>query len=105
MSKFGSPFMAKSPLNEIKLKKRGRVAHEYFEGEGLEADPWIIKKETYEMEFHRVSGRNPIPEMITQVSMNGTATLTEDDFLEMSLASAEAVGMFKAVIEKDEANK
>jgi len=35
MSKFGSPFMAKSPLNEIKLKKRGRVAHENFEGEGL----------------------------------------------------------------------
>ena len=35
MTKFGSPFMAKSPLNEIKLKKRGRVAHEYFEGEGL----------------------------------------------------------------------
>ena len=32
-SKFGSPFMAKSPLND--LKKRGRVAHEYFEGEGL----------------------------------------------------------------------
>tara|TARA_R110002020_G_scaffold343595_1_gene557934 strand:- start:35 stop:337 length:303 start_codon:yes stop_codon:yes gene_type:complete len=35
MTKFGSPFMAKSPLNEIKLKKRGRVAHENFEGEGL----------------------------------------------------------------------
>ena len=26
-----------SPLNEIKLKKRGRVAHEYFSGEGLKA--------------------------------------------------------------------
>ena len=37
MSKFGSPFMAKSPLNEIKLKKRGRVAHENFSGEGLQA--------------------------------------------------------------------
>ena len=36
MSKFGSPFMAKSPLNHIKLKKRGRVHHEYFSGEGLQ---------------------------------------------------------------------
>ena len=36
-SKFASPFMAKSPLNEIKLKKRGRIAHEYFGGEGLQA--------------------------------------------------------------------
>ena len=34
---FKSPFMAKSPLNEIKLKKRGRVAHENFSGEGLQA--------------------------------------------------------------------
>ena len=37
MTKFGSPFMAKSPLNDIKLKKRGRFAHEYFSGKGLQA--------------------------------------------------------------------
>lgn len=54
---------------------------------------------------HEWRNRTPMPEMITQVSMNGTATLTEDDFLEMGLASAEAVGMFKAVIEKDEAKE
>ena len=54
---------------------------------------------------HEWINRSPMPEMITQVSMNGTATLTEDDFLEMGLASAEAVGMFKAVIEKDEAKE
>ena len=34
MSKFGSPFMAKSPLNDIKLKKRGRVLHENFSLDG-----------------------------------------------------------------------
>ena len=50
---------------------------------------------------HDWMNRTPLPEMITCVSMNGTAVLTEDDFLEMGLASAEAVGMFKAVIEKD----
>lgn len=43
----------------------------------------------------------PSNDSITLVSMNGTAQLTEDDFLEMSLAAAEARGMFEAVIEKD----
>jgi hypothetical protein len=44
-------------------------------------------------------------EVVTMVSMNGTATLTEDDFIEMSLAAAEARGMYNAVIEKDEEDK
>lgn len=44
-------------------------------------------------------------DVVTLVSMNGTATLTEDDFLEMSLAAAEARGMYEAVIEKDTEDK
>ena len=46
MSKFGSPFMAKSPLNEIKLKKRGRVLHENFslDGDMVEDNDFVNKK-------------------------------------------------------------
>jgi len=46
MSKFGSPFMAKSPLNDIKLKKRGRVLHENFslDGDMVEDNDFVEKK-------------------------------------------------------------
>lgn len=49
--------------------------------------------------------KNPSDETITIMSMNGTAELTTDDFLEMNLAAAEARGMFAAVIEKDDAKE
>jgi hypothetical protein len=39
--------------------------------------------------------------VVTLVSMNGTAELSEDDFIEMSLAAAEARGMYAALVEKD----
>ena len=37
------------------------------------------------------------------VSMNGTAELSQDDFVEMNLAGAEALGMYEAVMEKENA--
>lgn len=40
-------------------------------------------------------------EVVTLVSMNGTAQLTSDDFVEMNLAQSEARGMYEAVIAKD----
>ncbi len=40
-------------------------------------------------------------DVVTLVSMNGTAELSEDDFIEMSLAAAEARGMYAALVEKD----
>ncbi len=40
-------------------------------------------------------------DVVTLVSMNSTAQLTEDDFLEMGLAAAEARGMYAALVEKD----
>lgn len=40
-------------------------------------------------------------DVVTLVSMNGTAKLSEDDFIEMSLAAAEARGMYAALVEKD----
>jgi hypothetical protein len=40
-------------------------------------------------------------DVVTLVSMNGTAELSEDDFIEMSLAAAEARGMYVALVEKD----
>ena len=40
-------------------------------------------------------------DVVTLVSMNGTAELSEDDFIEMSLAAAEARGMYAAIVEKD----
>ena len=40
-------------------------------------------------------------EVVTLVSMNGTAQLTSDDFVEMNLAGTEARGMYDAVIAKD----
>jgi len=46
--------------------------------------------------------KHPSDEAITLMSMNGTAEFTTDDFLEMSLAAAEARGMYKAVMEKDD---
>ncbi len=35
------------------------------------------------------------------VSMNGTAELSQDDFVEMNLAAAEARGMYDALMEKE----
>lgn len=39
-------------------------------------------------------------EVVSLVSMNGTAQLSSDDFIEMNLAAAEARGMYEALIEK-----
>lgn len=41
-------------------------------------------------------------EVVSLVSMNGTAQLSSDDFIEMNLATAEARGMYEALIEKKE---
>ena len=43
----------------------------------------------------------PTTNVVTLVSMNGTAELSEDDFIEMSLAAAEARGMYTALVKKD----
>jgi hypothetical protein len=43
------------------------------------------------------NNKNPGDEAVTLMSMNGTAEFTTDDFVEMSLAAAEARGMFDAV--------
>lgn len=45
--------------------------------------------------------KHPSDEPITLMSMNGTAEFTTDDFLEMSLAAAEARGMFSALKEQE----
>ena len=47
------------------------------------------------------NNKNPSDEPVTLMSMNGTAEFTTDDFVEMSLAAAEARGMFEAVMEKE----
>jgi len=95
---------------EIVEKWRGKInrsrGREY---DKLESPKVEIRKDMGEANVlisvgrRRATWRNqqPSKEAVMLISMNGTGEFTTDDFVEMSLAAAEARGMYEAVIEKD----
>jgi hypothetical protein len=85
---------------------RGKISHSRREYSKMQTPRVEIRKSLGDanvlMSVGVLMHSLPTADAVTLVSMNGTATLTEDDFIEMSLAAAEARGMYNAVIEKDD---
>ena len=87
---------------------RGKVSDSKREYDKMEVPRVEIRKTLGEANVLMTVGvrtqsrfRTRTTDVVTLVSMNGTAELSEDDFIEMSLAAAEARGMYAALAEKD----
>ena len=92
----------------IEERWTGKVCHSEGQYEKLIANRVKIRKRLGDANVLMTVGvrvphqfRPTTSEVVTLVSMNGTAELTSDDFIEMNLAAAEARGMYDALVERN----